>query len=84
MSEESPALEVNSRPRRSGSVIKILCPYYVAGAVIGKGMFYLSDKSRYHQEFFLVKFPPTFEIIKYTCHAMLQPTSQLICNIQMN
>ena len=52
MSEESPALEVNSRPRRSGSVIKILCPYYVAGAVIGKGMFYLSDKSRYHQEFF--------------------------------
>jgi len=37
MSEDSPAPEVNSRPRRSGSVIKILCPYYVAGAVIGKG-----------------------------------------------
>lgn len=43
MSEDSPAPEhehehePNSRPRRSGSVIKILCPYYVAGAVIGKG-----------------------------------------------
>lgn len=37
MSEDSPVADVNSRPRRSGSVIKILCPYYVAGAVIGKG-----------------------------------------------
>jgi len=37
MSEGSPVPDNNSRPRRSGSVIKILCPYYVAGAVIGKG-----------------------------------------------
>lgn len=37
MSEDSPVGDINSRPRRSGSVIKILCPYYVAGAVIGKG-----------------------------------------------
>ena len=49
MSEDSPAPEhehehePNSRPRRSGSVIKILCPYYVAGAVIGKGKMYLSN-----------------------------------------
>lgn len=39
MSEEAPIIEAspNTRPRRTGSVIKILCPYYVAGAVIGKG-----------------------------------------------
>lgn len=37
MSEDSQVSLPNSRPRRTGSVIKILCPYYVAGAVIGKG-----------------------------------------------
>jgi len=37
MSEDSQVSVPNSRPRRTVSVIKILCPYYVAGAVIGKG-----------------------------------------------
>ena len=37
MSEEGNTEQPPRPPRRNGSVIKILCPYYVAGAVIGKG-----------------------------------------------